>query len=134
MDAQVVKAVASKTKSAQTSKRATSSTSQRTKELASGLHHETFGERRLLAAVLGRAIRDILSCRGDEADPRRRHAEDAWDWLQAEGEDSALTCFANLCDELGLVPKRVLQAIRALEARGENVSSDLLSARIPIRK
>lgn len=109
-----------------------SSSARRTRESASGFHHETFGERRLLAAVLGRAIRDILSCGGDEADPRRRHAEDAWGWLEAEGEDSALTCFVNLCDELGLAPKRVRQAIKAaLKARGESVSSDVLSARIP---
>jgi len=78
----------------------------------------------LLAAVLRRAVKDILSYGGSVSGPNRRLAEEAWGWVRDEDTEHHLTSFVNLCHELGLNPYRVREAITDLERQGDTAGEN----------
>jgi len=79
---------------------------------------EARGERLLLAAILLRAVRDVVafSCSQDRV--QRALAQEASEWLfeEVDGSDRDLTSFASICVLTDLDRERVRLRVRALLA------------------
>jgi hypothetical protein len=64
-------------------------------------------EKRLLNAILRRAVADIIAY-ADARDPRnKRLAEEAWGWIHSGDKIAHLTSFAGLCFALDVDPGAV---------------------------
>jgi hypothetical protein len=81
----------------------------------------TSGEKRLLLAVLERAISDLCNTRSSQSSVRDR--EEARQWVESREESSPYS-FIRICEALGLDPDALRQGILALE-REELLSPDV---------